>query len=684
MTLLSMSQVAELAGFSPAAVSNWRKRFDDFPRPAGESSDGRDLFSLDDIERWLSAHDRLPEEIETARFTFEASDALRETASANDVPEILCAILALRIAASRDSDDDANRSYEGALDALPPETREAFSLLDEHEDAARRIYAMAAHLTPVSAATIFEFLLTRRDRFSGLRSSDALVTFMAALAGTQPAPGARVFDPAAGEGGFLWAVHRELGGRIGLYGQELNLSAWRLAVQRLLVHGISGQIWRGDSLNYDGFPQLRADIVVCDPPYSQRGGSSLPPGDERWLLGFPGGTSLDLAWLQHALYHVAPGGHAYVVTPAGPLFRKGREADVRRELLRRDFVEAVFGLPPRMALHTQIPLAVWVLRRPYPGDQPAGQVLIVDLGNEPLNAGDDAAAAARQAADLLSAWRAQGQVPEDQRSIAAAVDVLDLVAGDAELTPSRWLATTVRPESIAEAWNRYQQGWAAVAALKAQLADAPAPAPLTPEETRWVRVADLVVDGQVELTRPARIEPGDERPAGARVWRAKDLASNDDSDPVFVDPPRGPGAKRLTQPGDVLVSTIGTTIRTRVDEAGGNLVTGSVNCLRLVGNWIDPHVAAEFLKAPRNERFIRGTTVPRLDVRACELPVMTRGQQDQVREALSALNTHQTLADELHRRIAAMRKTLLDVAVSDNLPDDGHNPDQATNRNLER
>ena len=56
---VTLSQIAELAGYGASAVSNWRKRFDDFPRPVETAGGGRDLYLLAEVEEWLRAHDRL-------------------------------------------------------------------------------------------------------------------------------------------------------------------------------------------------------------------------------------------------------------------------------------------------------------------------------------------------------------------------------------------------------------------------------------------------------------------------------------------------------------------------------------------------------------------------------------------------------------------------------------------------
>jgi chromosome partitioning protein len=52
MELLGLSEVAELAGVSKQAVTNWRSRYKGFPEPASELVSGP-VWRKEDIERWL-------------------------------------------------------------------------------------------------------------------------------------------------------------------------------------------------------------------------------------------------------------------------------------------------------------------------------------------------------------------------------------------------------------------------------------------------------------------------------------------------------------------------------------------------------------------------------------------------------------------------------------------------------
>ncbi|MBC8092218.1 MAG: SAM-dependent DNA methyltransferase, partial [Pseudonocardia sp.] len=58
MAEVSAAEVARLAGVGRAAVSNWRRRHADFPRPVG-GSDTSPRFWLADIESWMRNQGKL-------------------------------------------------------------------------------------------------------------------------------------------------------------------------------------------------------------------------------------------------------------------------------------------------------------------------------------------------------------------------------------------------------------------------------------------------------------------------------------------------------------------------------------------------------------------------------------------------------------------------------------------------
>ncbi|MFF9202163.1 class I SAM-dependent DNA methyltransferase [Streptomyces sp. NPDC014986] len=175
--------------------------------------------------------------------------------------------------------------------------------------------------------------------------------------------GATVFDPACGIGVLLLSVAAETGVRC--HGQEADADSARFARLRAGLLGRSDvRIVAGDSLRADEWPDLRADLVVCDPPagVTEWGREELLL-DSRWELGTPSKAEGELAWLQHAYAHTGRGGQVLMVMPASVAYRKaGRR--IRAELVRRGIVRQVVALPPGTATSHALPVHLWCLRRP--------------------------------------------------------------------------------------------------------------------------------------------------------------------------------------------------------------------------------------------------------------------------------------------------------------------------------
>ena len=67
---VSAADIARLVDVGRAAVSNWRRRFDDFPQPVGGSA-ASPLFSLTEVESWLRNNGKAFE-LSTAERTWQA------------------------------------------------------------------------------------------------------------------------------------------------------------------------------------------------------------------------------------------------------------------------------------------------------------------------------------------------------------------------------------------------------------------------------------------------------------------------------------------------------------------------------------------------------------------------------------------------------------------------------------
>ncbi|GAT83633.1 N-6 DNA methylase [Streptomyces sp. F-3] len=352
--LVTGSEIARLAGVTRAAVSNWRRRYDDFPAPAGGGANSP-LFDLAEVQAWLDKQRKgqdLSEEVKLWQ-------VLRGTYGEDMVAALadVAAVLA-----------DAREKKPAALP----------------EDAVELTRRLADSGSPgeVADALAERFTDSVRRAGSDQVSSPRIVRAVRHLAG-QVAEDAVIFDPACGIGTLLLSVGPDRGPR--RFGQEADSRSARFAQLRADLTGRADvRIVVGDSLRDDHWADLKADLVVCDPPVGDTDwGREELLLDPRWELGTPSRAESELAWLQHAYAHTAPGGRTLMVMPASVAYRKaGRR--IRAELVRRGILTQVTALPPGTAASHALPVHIWHLRRPHSPSDAATGVRMVDLtGNDP-------------------------------------------------------------------------------------------------------------------------------------------------------------------------------------------------------------------------------------------------------------------------------------------------------------
>jgi len=184
----------------------------------------------------------------------------------------------------------------------------------------------------------------------------------------------RVFDPCCGSGGMFVQSekfvneHKGKVSDISIYGQESNLTTWRLTKMNLAIRGIdSSQVkWNneGSFLN-DAHKDLRADYVLANPPFNDSDWSGdLLRGDGRWQYGEPPSTNANYAWIQHFVYHLSPTGQAGFVLAKGSMTSKtSGEGDIRQAFIEARLVDCIVNLPGKLFLNTQIPVSLWFLSR---------------------------------------------------------------------------------------------------------------------------------------------------------------------------------------------------------------------------------------------------------------------------------------------------------------------------------
>ncbi|MFH8973569.1 N-6 DNA methylase [Streptomyces sp. NPDC017890] len=354
-TMVTGSEIARLAGVTRAAVSNWRRRYDDFPAPVGGSVNSP-LFALADVQAWLNKQRKgqdLSQEVQLWQ-------ALRGVYG-DDMVRGLAAV-AQALAADDGVPDDH---------AMPEEAVRLARVLAESGSAGEVVEALAERFTD-----------SVRRAGSDQVTSPRIVRALRYFAGPVT-PEATVFDPACGIGTLLLALGPDRGPR--RRGQETDIRSARFAQLRADLTGRAGvEIVAADSLREDKWPSLKADLVVCDPPVGDADwGREELLLDSRWELGTPSRAEGELAWLQHAYAHTLPGGRVVMVMSASVAYRKaGRR--IRAELVRRGILTQVIALPAGSAASHALPVHLWHLRRPSSVGDAATSVRMIDLtANDP-------------------------------------------------------------------------------------------------------------------------------------------------------------------------------------------------------------------------------------------------------------------------------------------------------------
>ena len=193
-----------------------------------------------------------------------------------------------------------------------------------------------------------------------------------------------IYDPTSGSGSLLINIGKSVSkyvkdpNNIKYYAQELKQNTYNLTRMNLVMRGIiPGNITtrNGDTLESDWpyfdendpertYNPLYVDAVVSNPPYSQNWDPTDRENDARYKsYGLAPKSKADYAFLLHDLYHLKSDGIMTIVLPHGVLFRGGEEGEIRKNLIEKNNIDTIIGLPANIFFGTGIPTIVMVLKK---------------------------------------------------------------------------------------------------------------------------------------------------------------------------------------------------------------------------------------------------------------------------------------------------------------------------------
>ncbi|MEV6983014.1 N-6 DNA methylase [Sphaerisporangium sp. NPDC051017] len=573
---VTSADIARMAGVGRAAVSNWRRRYEDFPEPVGGTPTSP-TFALKDVEAWLLGQGKV-EELPLAERVWQqirtAADDLRLGEVVAEAAELLRGV--------------------GKPRSVP---RPAWTLLQQY----------AAEQGAEEAS---RFLLDRYADVHSRRLAETpieLAHFMARLAG--PDVGT-VLDPACGLGVLLATMN----GTEHAYGQESDPALARLAQTRLSLAGVDGVIRTGDSLRQDAWPGVTADAVVCHPPFNERNwGYEELASDPRWEYGLPPKSESELAWVQHALAHLRPGGVAVMLMPEIAANRRsGRR--IRSNLLRRGAVQAVIGLPPKMAPGTGLPVHIWVLRRPAGDGRTPSRVLMSTAEPATFDA-------------VVERWRRFREDPDrvlDVPGETRTVPIIDLIDEDIDISPARHVGVA---DATAGDYPAFRTDF--LSRLERLAALMPEVSPSRPRDVPMMPLTELERTGALTVQQSGRYDVDG---TGEFVLEAGHLFAG------------GPATNRTRPenriailPGDVVVATRDREVAVRVVDEAGLLLGPRLTLLRPDPERLDPYFLAGFV---RSSPAPAGGTQPgltRFDTRRAQVPRLPLDDQRRYGEAFRNL-----------------------------------------------
>lgn len=660
---VTLAEIARLAGVGRAAVSNWRRRYANFPLPVG-GTDASPQFSLHEIEAWLRDRGKLKSSVGTLNRLWLRYEALGD----RDRMGRIIAEVGARVL----DEKSAARAVRRPV-GPPTLTHGERLLLDETVELARQ----------EGGAQTFRFLLNRwlGTHIRQITTTPAPLAALMAEIAERTASGrvGTVLDPACGTGTLLLAAARRWadGGQLRLLGQDRDPVIAEMACSRLALYADQTEIdiRAADTLRDDLHAGVSADVILCNPPANERDwGHTELATDRRWRFGLPPRTESELAWVQHVVSALAEKGVAVVLLPPAVASRRaGRR--IRAALLRTAAVRMVIALPPGAAPPYGVGLHLWVLGRPNRKIVEAS-VLLVDAAD--CRATTPSSGPAQEVDWDAVRDRVFDAIRGESATGSAEIPVMDFLGEEADLTPARHVPSGAAASAInlRQAWTRFDRGLQSAQDLAADLRRLSV---VSETAVSLVSIAEL--EHAEALTLAAGQSPPEaflhrgERPDdGVPYLTLADLRRP--QQPLFwltpedVEKLEAARSITVTSSHDVVVVGLSADFDAWVDVDGPVVLGPQMHRVRPDVDRLDPWFLAACLRAPSNARQAgtHATSASRVDVRRLQVLRLPLQEQRRYGEVHRRLVEFEKAVAEVSAAGGTLRRTLVELLATGRLP----------------
>ena len=243
-----------------------------------------------------------------------------------------------------------------------------------------------------------------------------------------------IYDPTCGSGSLLLKVADAAPTKVALYGQEKDAATSGLARMNMILHGQpTAEIKQGNTLadpkfrdGKSGNESLKVfDYVVANPPFSdKRWSTGIDPLHDPWQrfdsFGVPPAKQGDYAYLLHIVRSLKSTGRAACILPHGVLFRGNAEADIRRALIRKGYIEAIIGLPANLFYGTGIPACIVVIDKSRAAERVAAStgIFMIDASQGFMKDGPKNRLRERDIHRIVDTFKRRQDVPRYARQVS--------------------------------------------------------------------------------------------------------------------------------------------------------------------------------------------------------------------------------------------------------------------------